>query len=127
MRSLAQSGSGAAESADSNVLAVPAKDVFPPAAPQTLVAVFVPAEAGAAAYVELTWSINTEPDLAGYAVYRSEQEEAPGERLNPELLPVPAFRDLSIVVGQRYYYHVRAVDRAGNESSPSAAVGVNVP
>jgi fibronectin type 3 domain-containing protein len=76
--------------------------------------------------VELSWSINVEPDLAGYRVYRSEQEGARGALLTPELLPSPAYRDNSVQSGQRYWYTVTAVDRSGNESAPSLAVAVEV-
>ncbi len=84
-----------------------AKDVFPPAMPQTVVAVLVPAAAGAAAYVDLTWAINTESDLAGYAVYRSEQAGTPNRgQMTPKMLPIPAFRDMSVAPGRRPSYRV---------------------
>jgi len=99
----------------------------PPAAPANLVVVLVPATSESPAAIELSWSISPETDVAGYHVYRSEQEGPPGERLNPELLLVPAFRDTSVMEGHRYYYTVAAVDRAGNESPRSAPVTVEVP
>lgn len=127
VRSVSQFGAVSAESADSNLVIVPARDVFPPAMPQALVAVPVPVTAQTPAYIELTWSINAESDLAGYAVYRSDEAGAPGERLNPELVPTPAYRDLSAVAGRRYFYSVRAVDTSGNESPASAAVEAQLP
>jgi hypothetical protein len=127
VRSATPAGTEPVESADSNVVVVAAKDVFPPAMPQTVVAVLVPAAAGEPAYVDLTWAISPEADLAGYAVYRSEQAGAPGERLTPALLPVPAFRDMSVTPGRRYFYRVTALDTAGNESPPSEAATVDVP
>jgi len=57
--------------------------------------------------------------VAGYRVYRSEQDGARGELLQKELLPTPAVRDSSVQAGRRYWYTVTAVDRAGNESSGS--------
>jgi len=36
------------------------------------------------------------------------------------LLPAPVYRDMSVQPGYRYWYSVTAVDRAGNESTPSA-------
>ena len=72
--------------------------------------------------VDLSWSINLETDLAGYRVYRSEQEGARGQLITPDLLPTPAVRDTSIQPGHRYWYIVTALDRAGNESPPGAPV-----
>ena len=76
--------------------------------------------------VELSWSINVESDLAGYRVYRSQQEGERGILLNPDPLPSPAYRDNSVQSGQRYWYAVTAVVRSGNESAPSLAVAVDV-
>jgi hypothetical protein len=127
VRSVAQFGSAAVESANSNAVVVSAKDVFPPAAPQALEAVVAPATAQAAAYVDLTWAFNTEPDLAGYNVFRSEQPGAPGQKLNPQLLRSPSFQDTGVTPGHRYFYRVQAVDQAGNESPFSAGVAAEVP
>jgi hypothetical protein len=120
VRALAQFGADTVESVDSNDAVVAAMDVFPPAAPQGLVAVIVPATLGAPAYVELSWSISPEADLAGYEVYRSEQPDAQGERVNEVLLSAPTFRDMNVTAGQQYFYRVRAVDHASNESPFSA-------
>ena len=127
VRSVAQFGTDFVESADSTPAVVTPRDVFPPAAPTGLEITVVPATPQAAAYVELSWAISPEGDLAGYFVYRSEAEDAPGERVSTEILPSPTFRDMSVLPGRRYYYRVSAVDRAGNESPKSAAVQANVP
>ena len=127
VRSVAKYQEASVESADSNWVSVTTKDVFPPAAPQGLVVVFVPAQGDTPAHLELSWAINSETDLAGYNVYRTEQVDVPGTRLNTELLRTPAFRDMNVVPGRRYLYSVTAVDRFGNESSASAAVPGGVP
>ncbi len=127
VRSVAQYESDSAESADSQPVVVTPRDIFPPAAPKGLEVIFVPASAGAAAHLELSWDISPETDLAGYHVYRSEQPDTPGERLTRELLLAPVFRDMSVVPGGRYTYRVSAVDRAGNESPLSAPVSAEVP
>jgi fibronectin type 3 domain-containing protein len=75
---------------------------------------------------DLSWSINLETDLAGYRVYRSEQQGTRGTLITPDLLLAPAYRDTSVEPGHRYWYSVTAVDRAGNESEPSPAVVVDV-
>jgi hypothetical protein len=114
------------ESADSQPVTVTPRDLFPPAAPQGLVAALLPGSGPGAFLVDLSWSINLETDLAGYRVYRSEQEGTRGQLLTPDLLPTPAVRDTSVEPGHRYWYTVTAVDRTGNESAPSAAVVVDV-
>jgi hypothetical protein len=127
VRSVAAFGTDLVESADSSPVMVTPRDVFPPAAPLALEAAVILATGQAPAYVELSWRISPEPDLAGYRVYRSELEAAPGDRLNMELLPSPAFRDISVVSGKRYFYRVSAVDRSGNESPASSGVSADIP
>ena len=127
VRSVVRYPNGVIESGDSNLARMTPSDVFPPAAPQGLVVVFVPPVGGAPAHIELSWAINSETDIAGYNVYRSEQEGAPGSSLNPELLLTPVFRDMNAVPGRCYLYTVTAVDRSGNESPASAAAPGGVP
>jgi predicted phage tail protein len=127
VRSVARFGADLVESADSPPAAITPGDVFPPAAPTGLEISVVPATSQGPAYVELSWAISPEADLAGYSVYRSDTEDAAGERVSTEILPSPTFRDISVQPGRRYYYRVTAVDRAGNESPKSPAVVADVP
>jgi len=127
VRSVSQQPGKLLSSGDSNFVSLTFKDIFPPAAPLGLVVVAVPAQGETPAYLELSWAISPEPDLAGYHVYRSEQEGALGTRLNPALLQAPAFRDMNVQPGRRYFYSVTALDRSGNESAPSAAASSGVP
>lgn len=127
IRSVFPAGKETSESDDSNLVDVMPRDVFPPAAPQGLEVIFVPAQAGAPASLDLSWAISPETDVVGYNVYRSEQEGARGGRLNAALLRTPAFRDMNAVPGRRYFYTVTAVDTAGLESAASAAVLGGVP
>src|SRR5712692_3631324 len=126
VRSLVQVEGNELESSDSQAVTVTPRDIFPPVAPQGLVAALLPGSAPGKVLVELSWSINLETDLAGYRVYRSEQEGTRGQLLTPDLLPTPAVRDTSVQPGHRYWYTVTAVDRAGNESAPCAPVVVDV-
>ncbi|HEY6268629.1 MAG TPA: hypothetical protein VIX11_10055 [Candidatus Acidoferrum sp.] len=114
------------ESSDSLPVTVTPHDIFPPAAPQGLVTAVLPGATSGTVLVDLSWSINLETDLAGYRVYRSEQEGTRGQLVTPDLLPTPAVRDTSVEPGHRYWYAVTAVDRAGNESPPCAPVAVDV-
>jgi fibronectin type 3 domain-containing protein len=127
VRAVEQLGPATIESADSVPAVLTAKDTFPPAAPRDLEAVSMATTKETPASVELTWTINTESDLAGYTVYRSENPEMPGQKLNSELLLVPTFRDISLVPGKSYFYRVGAVDQSGNESPLSSPVEAQVP
>jgi hypothetical protein len=126
VRSVVQVEGNELESSDSQPVTVTPRDIFPPAAPQGLVAALLPGSAPGTAVVDLSWSMNLETDLAGYRVYRSEQEGTKGQLVTSELLPTPAVRDTSVEPGHRYWYTVTAVDRTGNESEPGAPVVVEV-
>ncbi len=126
VRSVIQVEGNELESSDSQPVTVIPRDIFPPAAPQGLVAALLPGAAPGKVLVDLSWSINLETDLAGYRVYRSEQEGDRGKLVTSELLPTPAVRDTTVEPGHRYWYTVTAVDRAGNESAPSTPVAVDV-
>ncbi len=102
-----------AETADSSVAEVTPHDIFPPPPPEGLTAVYT----GKA--VQLIWKPDPDPDLAGYNVYRR-QAGGPARRMNPQLLPTPVFQDVEIRRGTEYEYWVTALDRAHNESQPSA-------
>lgn len=131
VRSVADEQGQPVESSDSAPLILTPKDTFPPAAPQRLVAVPIPGENQATGtiggHIELSWDINQEPDLQGYWVYRSEQPDTAGQRINTILLLTPTFRDITAVQGKQYTYRVTAVDRSGNESSLSSPVTAAVP
>ena len=112
VRAVFREDSVIAESEDSESVEFTPHDVFPPAVPVGLSGLYT------AQGAELIWTANSEPDLAGYNVYRREQT-APPVRLNRELLRAPIFRDATATSGKEYFYHVTAVDLAGNESSGS--------
>jgi fibronectin type 3 domain-containing protein len=126
VRSVMQAEGSELESSDSHPVTVTPRDIFPPAVPQGVVAALLPGAAPGTVLVDLSWSINLETDLAGYHVYRSEQEGTSGQLVSSDLLPTPAVRDTSVEPGHRYWYTVTAVDRAGNESLPCAPVAVEV-
>jgi len=109
---------------DSRELKVFADDVFPPAVPSDLQAVF--SGPGQQAFIDLIWSPDSEPDLAGYNVYRHEAESGP-VKINTELVRTPAYRDTHVIAGKTYSYSVAAVDVRGNESARSEEANEAVP
>ena len=100
------------------------KDIFPPAAPAGLQA--VASGVGQPAFVDLTWAPNTEPDLAGYNVYRHQAGQQP-VKINTELVKAPAYRDREVTAGHNYFYAVTAVDLRGNESPRSDETSESLP
>jgi hypothetical protein len=112
------------EGDDSAEVKVFADDVFPPAVPAELQAVF--SGPGQQAAIDLVWAPVADVDLAGYNVYRHEAGGAP-EKLNAELVKTPAYRDVSVGAGKTYSYSVSAVDVRGNESARSEEAGETVP
>ena len=115
---------GEIEGEDSPVVSVFANDVFSPAVPAGLQA--VSSGTPQQPFIDLTWTPNTEPDLAGYNVYRHAGSEAP-VKINAELVKTPAFQDAHVQPGTKYFYSVSAVDLRANESAKSAETSETVP
>lgn len=111
------------EGADTAVVAVFAHDVFPPAVPSGVQAVF--SGTGQQPFIDLIWAPDTDADLAGYNIYRREEGQA--QKINSGLVTAPAFRDLNVVAGHTYFYSVAAVDVRGNESARSGEAEEAVP
>ena len=108
---------------------VDALDVFPPAVPQGLAAVAIAADpaSGTPASIDLSWQPNAEPDLAGYEVYRRE-DQTPWQRISGDQPVIgPAFHDAHVLPGHTYRYGVSAVDNGGHESGRSADASETVP
>jgi hypothetical protein len=112
------------EGDDTPSVTVVAHDVFPPAVPSDLQAVF--SGPGQQPFVDLIWSPDTDADLAGYNVYRRE-DGGPITKLNSELVKTPAYRDGKVQSGKKYFYSISAVDVRGNESAKSVEASEEVP
>ena len=106
---------------------VEAADIFPPAVPTNLAAVATEGENTTQYAIDLSWQPVSDPDLAGYAVYRREGEGA-WQRVSPAgpLVP-PAFHDLQVLAGHTYRYAVSAIGQNGHESARSAEAEETVP
>ena len=96
-----------------------AADTFPPNTPLGLVAVSAQME-NAAPEIDLSWEPNSEPDLAGYLVERTDAGVSTAPvLLTSEPLAAVSYRDLAVLPGHTYSYTVRAQDAANNRSTPS--------
>lgn len=79
--------------------------------------------------VVVFWAPNTENDLKGYRIYRSELPSSGYALISDTLIAKgqERYTDTSVKTGMKYYYRVSAVDQAGNESGPSEIVSMLVP
>ncbi|MBW1767367.1 MAG: fibronectin type III domain-containing protein, partial [Deltaproteobacteria bacterium] len=68
----------------------------------------------------VTWTANTDSDLAGYRIYYSTSKGGPYGS-STDLIPKPQISHTitDLTDGETYYFVVVAVDTAGNESPPS--------
>jgi hypothetical protein len=112
------------EGEDSPAVRIYAHDVFAPAVPAGLQA--VASGVGQAPFIDLIWSPDNDADLAGYNIYRREEESQP-LKINSEVVNPPAFRDTNVQSGRRYFYSVSAVDLRGNESARSQEASETMP
>ncbi|HET8947608.1 MAG TPA: fibronectin type III domain-containing protein [Candidatus Polarisedimenticolia bacterium] len=115
VRAVATAGAGSTESASSEPLAVRPHDSFPPAVPQGLA---VAAEGDA---IKVYWFPNTEPDLAGYRVYRRQEGKTEAARVAEVSASETSWMDPEAAAGVRYHYSVSAFDATtpANESPRS--------
>lgn len=113
-----------AEGDDSPPQTVFTKDIYPPAVPASLQAVY--SGPGQAPFIDLLWAPVTDADLAGYNVYRREND-GQSAKINSDLVKTPAYRDTAVAPGKTYLYSVSAVDERGNESARSEEASETVP
>jgi fibronectin type 3 domain-containing protein len=111
------------ESLNSNSVEVAPVDIYPPAAPSGV------SIAPAPGRLSLFFAANSEPDIAGYLIYRStdSNQAKPWTSLTQTLLTRTTFTDENVDSGKAYYYYVIAVDTAGNKSQPSQVVSETAP
>jgi uncharacterized protein len=101
------------ESLDSAEVAASPRDLTPPAPPAGLTVV------PGIGRVFITWSENSEPDLAGYHVYRATKSGGKARRLTDRPINRTTYSDETVKQGMTYYYTVTAVDKSGNEGRRS--------
>ncbi len=115
---------GEIEGDDSPVADVLAHDSFPPANPSGVEAVY--SAVAPNSFIDITWTGNSEPDVAGYNVYRHLENEQP-VKINSDLVKTPRFADPNVQPGRKYFYAITAVDLRGNESGKSEETSETVP
>ncbi|MCL2027238.1 MAG: hypothetical protein FWG79_02005 [Bacteroidales bacterium] len=95
-------------------------DSIPPAAPKGLLGF-----ADSLGVVNLQWAKNTESDLDGYRVFRSNQRDQEVIQISKTLITDTIFFDtISTNTDKSVYYQVIAVDKRGNKSDFSAIAEV---
>lgn len=117
------------EGALSAPVRVEALDIFPPSVPTGLAAVATAADpaSNSPASIDLSWQPTSDSDLAGYAVYRRE-EQTPWQRISGDQSVIgPAFHDAHVLSGHTYQYAVTAIDKDAHESDRSAPASESVP
>jgi hypothetical protein len=119
VQALKKTGNGDVESDLSENIALTPIDTFPPAVPSGLNAIV------GTAGIELVWDRDTEPDLAGYRLYRA-LEDGKLEKI-ADIADAPSYSDRKLETGKRYRYAVSAVDKLGNESQLSEPVEAIAP
>ena len=99
-----------------------ALDRSPPATPQNVVADIQ----RDGKEIHLSWRPGTEPDLAGYNLFRAADLPGPYVRQNPGLLTAAAYVDASLPSNDAdLWYEVASVDQDGNESPRTAPIRVS--
>jgi hypothetical protein len=72
--------------------------------------------------VSITWTGNSEPDLAGYNVYRSDTSNGTFIKVNSASINTSAYDDTMVSANSTYFYKVTAADSSNNESVESGRV-----
>lgn len=116
--------SAGVEGYDSPPVEVFTRDIYPPAQPAGLQAVF--SHVGQKPFIDLTWAPNLESDLAGYNIFRWTEGGQP-QKLNTQLVQTASYRDENVEGGKKYFYAVSAVDLRSNESPRSTEASEAVP
>lgn len=119
VQAIAKAGDAQAESEPSEEVTITPEDKFAPAVPTGLSAVI------STKSIELVWDRNTEPDLAGYHVFRA-MADGPLQLLTGTL-DAPSYSDSKVESGMKYRYAVSAIDKLSNESAQSEPVEAVAP
>ncbi len=76
---------------------------------------------GGTDFIDLKWTPNSDVDLMGYNVYRSDSLDGPFERVTRfPIGGVSYYKDEGLERMKTYFYLVTSVDSSGNESKPTS-------
>ncbi|MFT4925992.1 MAG: endonuclease I/subtilisin-like proprotein convertase family protein [Phenylobacterium sp.] len=89
-------------------------DTTPPVEPAGLSAT------GGDGNVALSWSANSDSDLMGYNLYRSNTSGGALSKINNGTLTTTSYSDTNVSSDTTYYYTLKALDTSFNESAASA-------
>ena len=104
------------EGDESAPIEVTTHNVFPPAAPERLLALVTQRREDK--FVDLLWAPNAEKSITVYNVYRRD-ENGESVRINSVPMTVLSFQDKNVEPAHTYFYSISAVDSHGNESARS--------
>ncbi|MBR5562547.1 MAG: leucine-rich repeat protein [Clostridia bacterium] len=76
-------------------------------------------------YISLEWTVGTENDLGGYAVYRATEENGEYKVISSNLATYN-YHDQTVERGKEYYYKIRVSDTCGNMSGYSEIVSAKM-
>src|SRR5262249_6253644 len=107
---------GEIEGLDSAPIEITTHNVFPPAAPERLLA--MASQIPNKKFVDLLWAPNAEKDISAYNIYRRE-ESGQATRIASVPGSMLSFQDKNVAATHTYSYCVSAVDKRGSESAKS--------
>jgi glycosidase len=96
---------------------IPSDDADPPAAPENLTVLGTTPGS-----ISLGWNANSEPDLAGYEVFRKLSSTENFSRIARLSAGMTAFVDETATSSETYQYYLLAFDTSFNRSAPSNIV-----
>jgi fibronectin type 3 domain-containing protein len=123
VRTLSQGVNGLIESTDSKSLTFLPVDTFAPIAPDPV------SIASANGTISLFWPSSPEKDVVRYNIYRATTEDTAEKdwlKIGSVEAKFVTFRDERVVIDNKYFYRVTAIDRFDNESKPSSIVSETV-
>jgi hypothetical protein len=112
------------ESTESNILKFKPVDIFAPSPPASITLAAAPRT------ISIFWAVNPEKDIAGYTIYRSEDDKLALDKwtkLTTEMTTRNTYQDTTVESGKRYFYYITATDKFGNVSQPSDVVSEIAP
>lgn len=125
VRTVSLGGNGEpVESLDSQTAEASPTDTYAPSAPEAITIAAAPNN------ISIFFAVNPEKDIAGYRVYRTENQNLSKPEwtlLTTTLIITNTFQDKTVETGKTYYYYLTAVDKTGNVSQPSEVVSETAP